>query len=301
MASATPLVSVLIPFFNSEVYLSECIESVLNQEYKNWELILIDDGSTDESTAIAESYVRQFPGKIRCVSHPGRINKGLCASRNLGVENANGEYIALLDSDDVWTEKKLQHQVELVARHPQCGVFYEASLYWNTWHNSGKKDRVVPIGVEPDRVYHPPYLILNLYPLRKGTTPCPSSLLIKKSTVMKVGGFEEKFIEKYSVYEDQAFFFKVYLEEAVFVSSACNNYYRLRPGSLMAFAKDKEKYRQVRYFFFRWAKAYLKKGKYDYPEIENLLNKAIRAHQLFTIRKRSKRLLNRIVGLFKAD
>lgn len=301
MAAEAPLVSVIVPFFNSAQYLSECIDSVLAQRYENWELILIDDGSTDTSASIAESYLKKFPVKIKCVRHPGNVNKGLCASRNLGVAHAKGEFIALLDSDDVWTENKLQNQVALAAKYPQCGMFSEASLYWNTWTKSEKKDKIVPIGVTADKVYQPPHLILNLYPLHQGTTPCPSSLMIKKSAILKVGGFEEQFVKKYSVYEDQAFFFKLYLEEAVFVSSACNNYYRLRPGSLMAVAKDKKQYRQVRYFFFRWAKAYLKNKNYRQPEIEHLLNKAIQSHQLSAIKRRSKNIVNYFAGLLKAN
>lgn len=300
MALTTPLVSVIVPFYNSESYLVECIEGVLKQAYTRWELILIDDGSTDGSTAIAESYVQKFPEQIRCVCHPGRANKGLCASRNLGVANANGEWIAPLDSDDVWMENKLQNQIELIAAHPECRLFCEASLYWNSWGPSGKKDKVVMIGVPADKVYQPPHLILNLYPLYKGTTPCPSSLLIRKDTVVKLGGFEETFTKKYSIYEDQAFFFKAYLEIPVFVSGACNNYYRLRPGSLMAVAKNKEQYRQVQYFFFRWAKAYLKSGKYNYPEIDRALSKAIRSHKVLALRRSSKKVLRYITGLFKA-
>lgn len=294
-----PLVSVIVPFYNSEPYLAECIESVLIQEYTNWELILVDDGSTDNSTAIAEGYVKKFPGLVRCISHPGRINRGLCASRNAGVAESKGEYIALLDSDDVWTEKKLQHQVGLIAKYPQCTLFCEASLYWNSWGPSRKGDKVVAIGVPSERVYSPPQLILNLYPLKKGATPCPSSLLIKKETVLKVGGFEESFNKKYSLYEDQAFFFKIYLNEPVFVSSACNNYYRLRPGSLMAVAKNKEQYRQVQYFFFRWAKAYLKNSKDNYPEIDQALAKAIRSYKMLALRRRSKKVLHYIAGFFK--
>src|SRR5262245_21147944 len=100
--SRTLLVSVIISFLNAERFIQEAIESVFAQGYEHWELLLVDDGSTDESTAIARRYTAQHPERVRYLEHAGHQNRGLSASRNLGIRHAQGEYIAFLDADDVW-------------------------------------------------------------------------------------------------------------------------------------------------------------------------------------------------------
>src|SRR3974390_1092217 len=102
MRETDDLVSISIPFYNSEDFLSEAIESVLAQTYSHWELFLVDDGSTDRSKDIAHSYAARFPEKITYLEHPNHRNCGLTCSRNLGVRNARGAFLAFLDSDDVW-------------------------------------------------------------------------------------------------------------------------------------------------------------------------------------------------------
>ena len=96
------LVSCIIIFFNAEKFLGEAIESVFAQTYKNWELLLVDDGSTDDSTTIALNYAEQYPEKVCYLEHEGHQNRGMSATRNLGIRLATGEYIAFLDADDIW-------------------------------------------------------------------------------------------------------------------------------------------------------------------------------------------------------
>src|ERR687889_2435319 len=95
--SSKPLVSSIIIFLNRERFIQEAIESVFAQTYDNWELLLVDDGSTDGSTQIALRYAERYPEKVRYLEHPGHQNSGMSASRNLGIRYAKGEYIAFLD------------------------------------------------------------------------------------------------------------------------------------------------------------------------------------------------------------
>ena len=95
--TSCPRVSVITPFLDNEVFLPEAIESVLAQTFKNWEYLLVDDGSGPEATAIAKQYANRFSGRIRYLEHPGHLNRGISASRNLGVHHARGEFIAFLD------------------------------------------------------------------------------------------------------------------------------------------------------------------------------------------------------------
>src|SRR5918993_1644792 len=125
--SSRPLVSVIIIFFNTEEFLQEAIESVLAQRYGNWELLLVDDGSTDGSTAVALEYAERHPSDVLYLEHFGHQNQGPSASRNLGLSYARGEYVAFLDSDDVWLPYKLEEQVAILDAQPEA-----AALYGNT-------------------------------------------------------------------------------------------------------------------------------------------------------------------------
>lgn len=276
-----PLVSIIVPFLNVEEFIKETIESVLAQEYQNWQLILIDDGSTDNSTIIAKDYSNRFPDKVLYLEHYGHLNKGVCASRNLGIKKAKGELVAFLDSDDVWKREKLSEQIALVKKYPQVSMFCESSIYWKTWEQGEDVDTTVQVGVETDKIYQPPYLALNLYPFKKkASAPCPSSILIKKSAMKEIGGFEESFVGRVAFIEDQAFLFKAYLHLPVYVSSACNNYYRLRRKSAMEVAREKRRYKRYgQYVFFKWAKSYAKAKKINLKELDEALKNAIRKYK----------------------
>src|SRR5689334_8794235 len=117
---SAPLVSVVLIFLNEERFLSEAIDSVLVQTYSNWELLLVDDGSVDGSSRIAKQYAEQNTERVRYVEHPGHENRGMSASRNLGIQNASGEFIAFLDADDVWLPNKLRRQLAILSEHPDA-------------------------------------------------------------------------------------------------------------------------------------------------------------------------------------
>ena len=89
----TPAVSVIVIFLNEERFLEEAIESVLAQTYHDWELLLVDDGSTDRGSDIARDYAQRFAGQIRHLEHGGHANRGMSASRNLGLRHAKGRFI----------------------------------------------------------------------------------------------------------------------------------------------------------------------------------------------------------------
>ncbi|MDQ0206792.1 glycosyltransferase family 2 protein [Alkalicoccobacillus murimartini] len=106
-----PLVSVITPVYNSERFLGETIQSIMNQTYPNWELILVDDGSTDESMKIAKSFADK-DSRISVVQL--QTNNGAAGARNEGINQARGKYAAFLDSDDLWLPEKLERQVHFM-------------------------------------------------------------------------------------------------------------------------------------------------------------------------------------------
>lgn len=119
---SNPIVSIITPMHNAAATIRETIESVLSQSYDNWEIIIVDDCSTDSSATI----VKEYCGKDERVKyHLSEENIGACGARNKGLELAKGRYIAFLDSDDTWTANKLEKQCEFMERN-QVAFSYTA-------------------------------------------------------------------------------------------------------------------------------------------------------------------------------
>lgn len=112
-----PLVSVIIPTYNHALYIVKAIESVLKQNYQPIEIVVVNDGSTDNTKEILSPYL----SKIKYIY---QSNNGLSAARNTGIKNATGEYIALLDADDKWLPKKLTKQMGLFLKNPKLDLVY---------------------------------------------------------------------------------------------------------------------------------------------------------------------------------
>jgi len=112
-----PLVSVIIPNYNYAHYLPQAINSVLAQTYSQVEIIVIDDGSTDDSVTVLRSY----GDRIRWLKQP---NQGVSAARNVGAHNTKGELVAFLDADDFWLPEKLERQVQLFLADPELGLVH---------------------------------------------------------------------------------------------------------------------------------------------------------------------------------
>ena len=119
-----PLISCIVPVFNGERYLPETLESVLAQTYRRREIILVDDGSTDGTAAVANSY----RGRIRYIRQP---NAGEAAARNRGLSMAGGEFVAFLDADDVWHPEKLERQIARFRERPELHLCF--TQFRNFW------------------------------------------------------------------------------------------------------------------------------------------------------------------------
>ncbi len=280
---STPLISVITAFLNPGRWLNEAVDSLIAQSYTNWELILVNDGSTQADSEIALQYARQFPHKIKYVEHEGRVNKGLPVSRNAGISKSSGELIAVLDADDVWLPEKLQHQLKLFRQMPDVQMICEAACFWYSWADKNAMDDIVLLGA-PEGIYRPPQLMKLLYPLSAGQPPCPSGMMIKRAALKRCGGFQENFSGVFQLYEDQAFFSKVYAAEVIYFSDTANNYYRKRENSMSSEAANEQKYRKVRLFWAAWLKDYLSRSKFADAEIMKLLDdfhaKALASYQV---------------------
>ena len=271
-------VSVVTIFFNADLYLEEAIQSVLAQTYAAWELILANDGSTDGSATIARQYAQNYPDRIRYLAHPDRENRGMSATRNLGIAAARGEFIAFLDADDVWLAEKLQRQVELLDGQPSAAMVYGPTLLWYSWTGNpddASGDRLRYLGVNPNQLIEPPDLI-ERFLRRQALPPSTCGILVRRSAVERVGRFEESFR---GMYEDQAFLYKICLTEPVFVTDQCWDKYRQHSASFSALAElagvyDANRPNRAHLVFLTWFQEYVARTELEDRRIQDALRAA---------------------------
>lgn len=248
-----PVVTAIIIFLNSERFIEEAIESIFAQSYVDWELLLVDDGSTDSSTHIARGYAEQYPQRVRYLEHPGHANLGMSASRNLGMIHSKGRFIAFLDADDVWLADKLGQQVDILNSNPEAAMVYGATQYWYSWTGKPEdadRDYVPDLGVRPATLVRPPSLVNVLLENQIATS---TGCLIRREVMMEVGGYEETFR---GMFEDQVFQSKVSLKAPIFVSGECWYKYRKHPESCCSVAEREGKHHAARLTFLGWLEKY---------------------------------------------
>jgi glycosyltransferase involved in cell wall biosynthesis len=268
-----PRVSIISIFYNGEEYLAEAIESVLAQDCQDFELLLVDDGSTDGSTAIAERYADRDAARIRCLHHPGHANRGMSASRNVGLQHARGDLIAFIDADDRWRPNKLREQLGIFDEHPEIDALCGTVNYWRSWE--GGHDELVPTGHVRNRAIPPPEASICLYPLGRAAAPCPSDLMVRRSVALALGGFDESFTGPLQMYEDQAFLAKLYLQHTIYFADACWLDYRRHDRSCMSEVTRDGRYEEVRQHFLDWFERYLLQSPHrDHRGVRAALSRA---------------------------
>jgi glycosyltransferase involved in cell wall biosynthesis len=274
MAADNALVSVVVIFFNEKLYLGEAVASVQAQTYPHWELLLVDDGSTDGSTELAKEFARQGPARIRYVEHPGHSNRGASATRNLGVAEARGEWIAFLDGDDIWLPMRLERSVDLARANPDADMVYGKTEYWYSWQGASarEKDRVQPHFFAADRLVKAPDLLVRHLSLR-AALPCMGSLLIRRNAYLNVGGFEKAFR---GLVDDAVFLGKFCLHYDVYVSNECWDRYRQHPGSDTAVAAAEGRMQRAQLDYLHWLQNYSQAHAIDQPSLHKALRGAIR-------------------------
>lgn len=233
MTSTVPRVSAIIIVLNGETFLEEAVSSIQSQSFRDWELLIVDDGSSDQTPSIAASLAAADP-RIRVLGHAGGGTRGMSASRNLGLQGASGAYVAFLDADDVWLPRKLAEQADVLDHYPSAGMVYGRTLIWNSW--SGGQDFLYDLGVEPGRLYHPPRLFMQLLQNRC-QSPTTCNAMVRRQAAIAVGGFDNKFR---SMFEDQVFFAKLLAIYPTYVSDRLWAKYRQHPRSSSAVSDARE-------------------------------------------------------------
>jgi glycosyltransferase involved in cell wall biosynthesis len=172
------MVSVIIPNYNRSKYLQECLFSIINQTVSNWEAIVVDDGSTDDSIEVLKSFTRQDT-RIRLIQR-NRDPKGAAASRNIGIDNAQGDYIIFLDSDDILAPHCLQQRIQVMKENPNLDFAVFKMQFFK--EKPGDDSRVWNIETKEDTLQR----FLNLDAVWQTSGP-----IWKKTALKKIGGFDE--------------------------------------------------------------------------------------------------------------
>ena len=168
-----PRISVILTAYNSESFLKDALESVFRQTLQPTQIVLVDDGSTDGTKDIAQSFDRKV---LKYIWQP---NQGEGAARNRGIRDASGEWIAFLDADDIWLDDKLQRQIEFVRSHPEVGLVSGNKIWWDVEKDSR---HLVKYGQVPIQKLNKELIVSN-------AVGDPSLVLVKRDLFEKVGLF----------------------------------------------------------------------------------------------------------------
>jgi glycosyltransferase involved in cell wall biosynthesis/SAM-dependent methyltransferase len=228
-----PLVSCIVIFYNADRYISDALESVASQTWPNWELVLVDDGSTDDSRSITEAFATRYPDRVRILEHPGRANLGKSVARNVGFSAAKGEFIAMLDADDVWLPEKLAEQVALMAAHREVDIVYGRVEFWYSWTGKPRdamKKYTSALGIPPDTPQDARRLLeVILRKTARGVdevTPYPSAMMFRRALLERSGGCDPDF--KF-LHDDVVFFVKAFLVAKIYAADRIWAKYRVAP------------------------------------------------------------------------
>ena len=279
-----PLVSIIIPLYNSEKYVSETIKSALDQTWEDKEIIIVDNGSTDNSFLIA----RTFESKNFKVF--SQVNKGASAARNRGLREAKGEYIQFLDANDLLSVDKIENQVNLLEEN-RGKISVCSTVHFQNWLNW---EEVVPNPYEEKFIYNTdnPYeFLINLWGgyTGKGSMVQPNAWLVPREIIQRSGPWNEEL----SLDDDGEFFCRIILNsDGIVRDTVSKNYYRkfrnrkslsastsqvaLNSLLLAAVSKQQELFKRADNFFSRRALAnqYVSICLISYKKNASVFNKA---------------------------
>ncbi len=220
------LVSIILPVFNGEKYLSYAIDSVLKQTYLYFEFIVINDGSTDNTSTILTIYKEKYP-RIQVITH--NTNIGIVKSLNEGLKLAKGEFIARIDSDDIWLTDKLNKQIEYLVKNPDIYLLGTAKKVID------KNGEILP---SKEKQFYK-YLVIKKE-IIKGNLFCHSSVVFRKEILNEVGYYNEKFLNT----EDYEYWIRILSYKKGEIMPEPLVYYRVH-GEMVSLRKRKQQFKYV--------------------------------------------------------
>lgn len=268
-------VSVITPVRDGRAFLGEAIASVKAQSVADWEMLIVDDGSTDGGAELAAAAARADP-RIRLIATGAR--RGAAAARNVGLKAARGDFVALLDADDLFEPEKFAVELAAMAAHPAAAMVYGPTLWW--WPDEDRPPWPEPMHRLAGRLHAPPELFVRVLVDRGFDAPCTCGVLMRRSAVEEVGGFEEAF----TLYEDQTLWAKLMLRWPAYVHATPVARYRQHAASTSARAVREGRYHPkdphaARADFLVWAAEEAKAaGRWPEARVRRTLRLAMAAY-----------------------
>lgn len=265
-----PVVSVVMIFYNAAPFLAEAIASVRAQSFADWELLLVDDGSSDGSSELARAFAAADPQRVRYFEHDQHANRGTAVSRDLAFASARGEFVSKLDSDDVYlTETALAEQVEILRANSNAAMAYCPCERWHSWQVEGPgRDRRQVLTFSDELVESPRMLVQML----KRPDEFPFSFIIRTEAVRRVGGCASP-IRDYG--EDFVLFAKLMLRYPVYVAAQSWYRHRMHPQSITSrtsHRKEREHFSSL----YSWLTQYMRTERLG----DRVVSKTLRASWL---------------------
>jgi glycosyltransferase involved in cell wall biosynthesis len=211
-----PKVDVIIPAYNAARYLAAALASVEAQTFADWHIVLIDDGSTDNTAEVAAPFRERLGQKLTYIKQE---NQGLPAARNAAIRNSSAEYLALLDSDDIWLPCRLADSLRYLESHPSVGVSHSSVAFVD---ETGKILKTFDTPQKHGEGMIAPYIYM-----RKVQLPCPT-VTFRRSCIEKVGLFDETM----RATEDRDLWFRIALHFEVGFIPKVLAHYRISTTSM---------------------------------------------------------------------
>jgi glycosyltransferase involved in cell wall biosynthesis len=210
------MVDIIIPAFNAAKYLPIALESVASQTFEDWHIVLVDDGSTDNTPEVVSPFLSRFGSRITYIR---QVNRGLPSARNTAIRSSTSEFLALLDADDVWLPCRLSESLKALTARPQAGLAYSQvkgidpeGRIASTWMGNPRNSEG--------------HIAPHIY-MRKVELPCPT-ITFRRRCIDEVGLFDETMRSS----EDRDLWLRIALRYEVAFIPKVLAYYRTSPGSM---------------------------------------------------------------------
>jgi glycosyltransferase involved in cell wall biosynthesis len=210
-------VSIIVPAFNAAPFIGDALASVLRQTYPHWETVVVDDGSTDGTRAAVEARMPAFQGRLRYLYQE---NRGVSAARNTAIRACRGEFIALLDADDIWLDNRLERGVNTLDQHPDAGLVHAQVM------RIDRAGALIGKPPSPPEKYLSGRIARHIY-ARRAHLLAPTILFRRRC--LEVAGY---FDESFSATEDRDLWFRIARSFPVAYLSEVLAWYRVSPNSL---------------------------------------------------------------------
>jgi glycosyltransferase involved in cell wall biosynthesis len=239
------LVSILLPTYNAASTLAATLDSVYAQDWPHWEVIIVDDASSDDTVALANAAAQMRPLQVRVLVNERNAGSGYTRNRALGA--AQGTWVASLDADDLWQPHKLRSQVALLTAHPQAALVWGPGYFADA---AGHPTRLQAVPLPPEPTCLPPPQLVEL--MLDGICPFTSSVMVRRDAALAVGGYEEL-----RRGQDMTFLYKLATAHATLYDPEPLCLYRIHERSSTRWCEQNLVYAQRDDAYYRWLAGYL--------------------------------------------